>query len=182
LPPESPAPPTCHRCRCCCSPACLPADDVQVLSVRRVARRTLSANVTATLGVDVPAGATDEDISAALEVERLSADDPIAMLSSDPDRFFGRTTKAGQAARCIVCTAFAMLHSGPPAARARCCCSPSLMCLQLQRICSPPAACLLCCRLWTSRWRALCKQPRKAAPAAPTWDCELLPAAAAPDR
>ena len=89
---------------CCCSLPCLLADDVQVLSVRRMARRTLSANVTATLGVDVPAGATDEDISAALEVERLSADDPIAMLSSDPDRFFGRTTKAGQAAR-IVCTA-----------------------------------------------------------------------------
>lgn len=35
----------------------------------------------------------DDDISAALEVERLSADDTIDMLSSDPDRFFGRTTK-----------------------------------------------------------------------------------------
>ncbi|EFN53518.1 hypothetical protein CHLNCDRAFT_136597 [Chlorella variabilis] len=68
-------------------------DDVEVVSVRQVARRTLSANVTATLGVDVPAGATDEDIAAAMEVERLSADDPIGMLSSDPDRFFGRTAK-----------------------------------------------------------------------------------------
>ena len=103
-----------------------------MVSVHHVARRTLTANVTATLGVDVPDGATgacpqlcaalatsppchapqrparsaanpalppqpraaaDEDISAALEVQRLSADDPIDMLSSDPDRFFGRTTK-----------------------------------------------------------------------------------------
>lgn len=36
---------------------------------------------------------TDEDVSAALEVQRLSADGPIDMLASDPDRFFGRTTK-----------------------------------------------------------------------------------------
>lgn len=69
-------------------------DDVQVMSVQQVARRTLRANVTATLGVDVPAGATDEDIDAALEVERLSADDSLGMLSTDPDRFFGRTAKA----------------------------------------------------------------------------------------
>lgn len=76
-------------------------DDVQVVSLRwhaeaddrPVARRLFSANVTATLGVDVPDGATDEDIAAAMEVQRLSADDPIEMLSSDPDQFFGRTTK-----------------------------------------------------------------------------------------
>lgn len=43
----------------------------------------------------------DEDIAAAMEVERLSADDPIGMLSSDPDRFFGRTAKVGGWA-CVV--------------------------------------------------------------------------------
>lgn len=35
----------------------------------------------------------EEEIAAALEVERLSADKPIEMLSEDPDRFFGRTTQ-----------------------------------------------------------------------------------------
>ena len=30
----------------------------------------------------------------ASQVTNLSADDPIAMLAADPDRFFGRTTKA----------------------------------------------------------------------------------------
>ncbi|KAL4452476.1 hypothetical protein ABPG75_008138 [Micractinium tetrahymenae] len=69
-------------------------DDVEVVAMRQVARRTLSANVTAMLGVDVPPGATEEEIAAALEVERLSADKPIEMLSEDPDRFFGRTTQA----------------------------------------------------------------------------------------
>ena len=66
---------------------------VQVLGVTQVARRTLAANVTATLGVDLPPDASEEDIAAAMEVQRLSADAPIQMLSSDPDRFFGRTTK-----------------------------------------------------------------------------------------
>ena len=37
----------------------------------------------------------DEEIATALEVQRLSADEPIAMLSQDPERFFGRTTKVG---------------------------------------------------------------------------------------
>lgn len=67
---------------------------VRVLGVARVARRTLAANVTATLDVELPANASEADIATALEVQRLSADAPIAMLSSDPDRFFGRTTKA----------------------------------------------------------------------------------------
>ena len=65
-----------------CTPL-LPADDVEVISVRQVARRTLSANVTATLGVDIPAGATGG----------LAAVAGGDLLSSDPDRFFGRTTK-----------------------------------------------------------------------------------------
>ena len=43
-------------------------------------------------------GCVEDDIAAALEVERISADDPIALLSSDPDLFFGRTTKV----RCSV--------------------------------------------------------------------------------
>jgi hypothetical protein len=69
-------------------------EDVRVLSVRHVARRILQANVTATLGVDVPADATEEDIAAALAVQRLSADQFIEQLADDPDLFFGRTTKA----------------------------------------------------------------------------------------
>ena len=60
----------------------------------RVARRMLAANVTASLGVDLPPDASEAEVAAAVEVQRLSADAPIAMLSSDPDRFFGRTTKA----------------------------------------------------------------------------------------
>ncbi len=55
----------------------------------------LYVNVTATLGVNVPPGASADDINAALEVASLSADDPIAMLAANPDRFFGRTTKVG---------------------------------------------------------------------------------------
>ncbi|KAK9837118.1 hypothetical protein WJX81_003998 [Elliptochloris bilobata] len=68
--------------------------DVKVTGVTQVARRMLYVNVTATLGVDVPPGASADDINAALEVASLSADDPIAMLAANPDRFFGRTTKA----------------------------------------------------------------------------------------
>ena len=54
----------------------------------------LYVNVTATLGVAVAPGASSDDIKAALEITNLSADDPIAMLAANPDRFFGRTTKA----------------------------------------------------------------------------------------
>ena len=53
----------------------------------------------------------DEEIAAALEVQRLSADEPIAMLSQDPERFFGRTTKvskqaggADESSRCVART------------------------------------------------------------------------------
>lgn len=53
----------------------------------------LQANVSATLGVDLPLDASEEDIAAALEVEKLSADKPIELLSQDPDSFFGRTTR-----------------------------------------------------------------------------------------
>jgi hypothetical protein len=57
----------------------------------------------------------DEDIAAALEVERLSADDPIDMLSSDPDRFFGRTTKASPTPNsCKGCIAVQLLAETDP--------------------------------------------------------------------
>ena len=59
----------------------------------QVARRVLQVNITATLGVDVAPGASDEDVEAALAAANLSADEPIGMLASNPDVFFGRTTK-----------------------------------------------------------------------------------------
>ena len=37
--------------------------------------------------------ASPDDVRSALDVTNLSADDPIAMLAANPDRFFGRTTK-----------------------------------------------------------------------------------------
>jgi hypothetical protein len=64
-----------------------------VVRVAQVARRMLQANVSAVLGVDVPPGSSSEDAAAALEVQRLSADKPIELLSQDPNAFFGRTTK-----------------------------------------------------------------------------------------
>ena len=70
--------------------------DVHVMNVRRIARRTLQANVSATLGVDLPPGASTEEIAAALEVQKLSADRPIELLSQDPGTFFGRTTQTLQ--------------------------------------------------------------------------------------
>lgn len=70
--------------------------DVRLVSIRRVERRTLVANVSATLGVDLPPDADEDDIVAALEVQRLSADQPIELLSEDPDTFFGRTTQTLQ--------------------------------------------------------------------------------------
>ena len=60
----------------------------------RVERRVLiSANVTAVLESHFPPSATEEDILAALEVQQLSADNGVQMLSDDPDAFFGRTTQ-----------------------------------------------------------------------------------------
>lgn len=37
----------------------------------------------------------DTEVSAALEVQRLSADEPIAALAADPDKFFNRTRTVG---------------------------------------------------------------------------------------
>ena len=59
----------------------------------QVSRRVLYVNVTATLGVNVPPNASPDDVRSALDMTNLSADDPIAMLAANPDRFFGRTTK-----------------------------------------------------------------------------------------
>jgi hypothetical protein len=81
----------------------------------------LYVNVTATLGVDVPPGASADDINAALEVASLNADDPIAMLAANPDRFFGRTTKARGArppARWGLCRVMVGLGHHPGARRA----------------------------------------------------------------
>ncbi len=38
----------------------------------------------------------EDDIAAALEVQKLSADKPMELLSQDPDRFFGRTTQVSR--------------------------------------------------------------------------------------
>lgn len=65
----------------------------------QVSRRVLYVNVTATLGVNVPPNASPDDVRSALDVTNLSADDPIAMLAANPDKFFGRTTKVGLAAK-----------------------------------------------------------------------------------
>lgn len=50
-------------------------------------------NVTATLGVELAPSATPDEVEAAMDLTSLSADDPIGLLSNDPDKFFGRTTK-----------------------------------------------------------------------------------------
>ena len=59
----------------------------------QVERRILYVNVTATLGVELAPSATPDEVEAAMDLTSLSADDPIGLLSNDPDKFFGRTTK-----------------------------------------------------------------------------------------
>ncbi len=53
----------------------------------------LYVKVSASLPVDVPPGASDDAVRAAVNVKQISADEPIQMLVEDPDKFFGRTTK-----------------------------------------------------------------------------------------
>lgn len=65
---------------------------VMLLCVQ-VSRRVLYVNVSASLPVDVPPGASDDDVRTAFKIESISADEPIKMLVDDPDKFFGRTTK-----------------------------------------------------------------------------------------
>jgi len=67
--------------------------DVNVTGISQIARRVLLVNITATLGVDLPVKSSQDAIQAELAVKNLSADDAIDMLSSQPDRFLGRTTK-----------------------------------------------------------------------------------------
>ena len=67
--------------------------DVVVSSVTQLSRRVLYVNVTATLGVDVPPGASSDDVTEALDLKNLSADGAIGLLLDDPDKFLGRTTK-----------------------------------------------------------------------------------------
>lgn len=43
--------------------------------------------------VEIPDGASSDDVRTAFNVKSISADDPIEMLVTDPDKFFGRTTK-----------------------------------------------------------------------------------------
>jgi hypothetical protein len=59
----------------------------------QLSRRVLYVNVSASLPVDVPPGASDDDVRTAFNVKSISADEPIKMLVDDPDKFFGRTTK-----------------------------------------------------------------------------------------
>lgn len=70
-------------------------------------------NVTATLGVQMAPGATPDEVEAALDLTSLSADDPIGLLSNDPDRFFGRTTKVCQPVKCSVSCCAASAADSP---------------------------------------------------------------------
>jgi hypothetical protein len=75
----------------------VPLGDVRVVSLARVARRTLRAELSLTLPADLPPGgaaASEEEVVAALALQRLSVDAPIGALSSDPGAFFGRTAAA----------------------------------------------------------------------------------------
>ena len=72
-------------------------DAVSVKSIRRLSDRNFETNVSASLPVYIPPSATQEDISTALEIERLSADSPLEMLAKAPDTFFGQTTDVLQA-------------------------------------------------------------------------------------
>ncbi len=53
----------------------------------------LFVNISASIPVDVAPDASENDVRAALNVKSLSADGPINLLSQNPDKFFGRTTK-----------------------------------------------------------------------------------------
>lgn len=68
-------------------------DEPNTNSFPQVARRVLHVNVSASLPVDVPPGASNDDVQTAFNVKSISADEPIKMLVEDPDKFFGRTTK-----------------------------------------------------------------------------------------
>jgi hypothetical protein len=66
---------------------------VRVMSIRKLSDRNYETNVSASLPVYIPPSATEEDITTALELERLSADSPLELLATNPDTFFGKTTE-----------------------------------------------------------------------------------------
>lgn len=70
---------------------------VNVKSIRRLSDRNFETNISASLPVYIPPSATEDDISTALQIERLSADSPLEMLAKSPDSFFGQTTDILQA-------------------------------------------------------------------------------------
>lgn len=70
-----------------------PRSAVNVVSMRKLSDKRIETNISAALPVYIPPSASEEDISTALEVQRLSADSPIELLTKDPDAFFGRTTQ-----------------------------------------------------------------------------------------
>ncbi len=60
----------------------------------QLSRRVLYVNISAAIPVDVAPDASEGDVRAAVNVKSLSADGPINLLANNPDKFFGRTTKA----------------------------------------------------------------------------------------
>lgn len=68
--------------------------NVRVLQVTEVSKEVLFVKLSAALPVDVPADASPDDVRAAYNVKSISADHPIQLLVTDPDKFFGRTAKA----------------------------------------------------------------------------------------
>ena len=59
----------------------------------RTRRVLISANVTAVLEDHFPPSTGEEDIAAAVEMQRLNADAGVQLLGEDPARFFSHTTK-----------------------------------------------------------------------------------------
>jgi hypothetical protein len=71
----------------------VPAGASGAVGRARTRRVLISANVTAVLEEHFPPSADEEDIAAAIEVQRLNADAGVQLLGEDPARFFSHTTK-----------------------------------------------------------------------------------------
>ena len=71
----------------------VPAGASAAVGRARTRRVLISANVTAVLEEHFPPSADEEDIAAAIEVQRLNADAGVQLLGEDPARFFSHTTK-----------------------------------------------------------------------------------------
>ena len=87
-----------HSSLCCRSDTAsafnISIGDVKVTGVTQIESTSLYVTVVASLPVDVAPDASEDAVRAALNVKSLSADDPISLLAKNPDKFFGRTTKA----------------------------------------------------------------------------------------